>query len=720
MSETTSCSVDAHGIATLTIDVPDRAMNVFTPALVEELESFVEMVAENERISGAIITSGKATFIAGADLKAIVDEYDKHTPIDVLWAGWRPFTKLLRRLETGPKPFVAAINGTALGGGLELCLSCHYRVAANNPEARLGLPEVNVGLIPGAGGTQRLPRLIGVGPALELMVEGKLVNPDQARELGFVDAVVPAEELMETARQLVTQAVDSRQPWDKAGFEIPGGSLASDLAVRWLFAERTALIAKGTQRNYPAPIALTSAVFEGLSLPMDAALRVESRYLVSLLNNPVHRNLIRTLFINKKAAEKLAARPNTVERSEVRVLGVPGAGMMGAGIAYVAAEAGIEVVLLDVTKEKAEHGKLYSAKLLERAVERGRLDEKKASARLDRIRTTADYDDLKDADLVIEAVFENRDIKAAVTRSTEAVIRKSTLLASNTSTLPISGLAEASTRPEQFIGLHFFSPVDRMSLVEVILGKTTSTEALAKALDFIKQIGKTPIVVNDSRGFYTSRVFSTYVNEGMVLLKDGVLPALIENAGRQAGMPVGPLAVHDEVTLELLVKIHNQGLADLGDDYTPPSAIDVAVEFVERLDRKGRPYGKGFYDYPKDAPKRLWARLKELFPPADTQPSVEVVKQRLLFVQALETFRCYDEGVLTDPADADIGSILGWGFPAYTGGTLSFIDTVGIRPFVEQCDRLAELYGERFEVPPALRERAAAGRSFHAPAGEGY
>jgi 3-hydroxyacyl-CoA dehydrogenase/enoyl-CoA hydratase/3-hydroxybutyryl-CoA epimerase len=483
-----------------------------------------------------------------------------------------------------------------------------------------------------------------------------------------------------------------------------------------VFMAGTAMTAKATQHNYPAPVAILSCVFEGTIVPIDLGLRIESKYFTSLFEDPVARNMVRTLFVNKQAADKLARRPEGVEKSSVTRLGMLGAGMMGAGIAHVSAMAGIDVVLLDTSDEKAEKGKDYSRSLLQKRIDKGKMDAEAARVILERIQTTTDYAALSGCELVIEAVFEHRDIKADVTGKADAVMSDDSVFASNTSTLPITGLATKFSDPTRFIGLHFFSPVDRMPLVEVILGEQTSDECTAKALDYVKQIRKTPILVNDSRGFYTSRVFGTYTNEGMALLQDGVNPALIENAARQAGMAVGPLAVSDEVTLELQHKVINQSLEDMGDDYNVPSAVAVVETMYETLERWGKRFGKGFYDYPDGGKKRLWPGLSEHWPLADEQPDVEEVERRLLYIQAIETARCIEEGVLTHPADGDIGSIFGWGFPAWSGGTLSLIETVGVSEFVAECDRMASEYGPRFEVPPALRALAESGGTYYSTA----
>jgi 3-hydroxyacyl-CoA dehydrogenase/enoyl-CoA hydratase/3-hydroxybutyryl-CoA epimerase len=477
-----------------------------------------------------------------------------------------------------------------------------------------------------------------------------------------------------------------------------------------------AILQKQTGHNYPAPIAIMSAVYQGSVLPMDKALDIETKFFVSLLMSPVSRNMMRTLFVNKGAADKLVRRPTGPKKQEIGKLGVLGAGMMGAGIAYVSAAAGIEVVLLDTSVEKANAGRDHSRDLLQQRVGKGKLTAEEAAAILARIAATDSFQDLRGCELVIEAVFEDREVKAAVTAKAEAVMPSDGIFASNTSTLPITGLAKASQRPQQFIGIHFFSPVEKMPLVEVITGEATGEVAIARALDFVQQLRKTPIVVNDSRGFYTSRVFSVYSREGMTMLAEGVNPALIENVAKQAGMPVGPLAVTDEVSLELSYHILKQTKADLGEDYVATPADSVLRLFVEELGRKGKRAGAGFYDYGESAGpgrKRLWPGLKEHFPPAAVQPDKGEVRKRLLYSQAVETVRCLEEGVVTHPADADIGSVFGWGFPPYTGGTISFIETEGLRKFVKEADRLAEKYGTRFKIPERLRSMAANGETFY-------
>ncbi len=703
----------ADGIATLTINCPGKPMNVITPELTAELAAAVERIASDAAISGAIITSGKKDFMAGADLKEFATAFDRGvTPRDAARTVGE-FSKLFRRLETCGKPVAAAINGLALGGGFELTLACHYRVLADEAKVVVGLPEVKVGLLPGAGGTQRLPRMIGIANALPLIAEGTHLKPAQALKLGLVNELAPRDQVVARARQWLAGKPEGIQPWDRKGFKVPGGTGMQNPAVAQTFMAGNALVARTTMRNYPAPVAILSCVYEGTQLPMDAGLAIEAKYFATLLAGPVARNLMRTMFVNKGKADGLARRPQGIETRRVQKLGILGAGMMGAGIAYVSARAGMDIVLIDSSSAQAEKGKDYSRKLLTKDVERGKLDGGAAEAILARITTATDYAQLAGCQMVIEAVFENREIKADVTAKAEAVLGKDAIFASNTSTLPITGLAKASKRPASFIGVHFFSPVDKMPLVEIIVGKKTGDAAIAQAMDYIGQLRKTPILVNDSRGFFTSRVFSTFVNEGQAMLAEGVAPALIENAAKMAGMPVGPLAVSDEVTLELQWKIAQQTEQDLGLRYKRPVSHDVGRKMVIDLQRLGRRQGAGFYDYPADGPKRLWPGLAQHWPVAEKQPSLEEVQERLLTIQALETARCFEEGVLTDAAEGDLGSILGIGFPPWTGGALSFIDTMGTAEFVASCTRLAKRHGARFKPSRWLKKRADAGTLFH-------
>ena len=712
MSENIKINIDSDGIAILEMDVQDRPMNVITSDFAKELGERVEQVINDESIIGAIITSSKNDFMAGADLKSMLPSLMKLTSASEMVDAVVKSNGVSRNIETSGKPFVAAINGTALGGGLEICLACHHRIAIDRPDAVLGLPEVLVGLLPGGGGTQRLPRMIGVQNALELMTQGKHIKPAVAKSMGIVDELSSKEDLISKAKQWIIDVGDPVKPWDKKGFKIPGGFDPNTTSTIQVFSIVNAMVAKNTNHNYPAPISIVSSVYEGCQVPIDTGLRIESKYFVKLLRDPVAGNMIRSLFINKQSADKLRARPKGVEKSKVTNLGMLGAGMMGSGIALVSAQAGINVVLLDSTIESATKGKAYTEKYLEKSISLKKMTSEKAKAIIDRIHVTTDYNDLKDCDLIIEAVFENREIKADVTEKTEKVIADSVIFASNTSTLPITGLAEASSRPKSFIGMHFFSPVERMPLVEIIMGEESSDEALAKSLDYIQQIRKTPMVINDSRGFFTSRVFSQACNEANEMLREGVLPALIENAARQAGYPVGPLAVQDETSIELGHKIHVQTIEDIGDEYKPQSAVDVAEKMYE-LGRLGKKYRKGFYEYPEDGPKKIWSGLAEAFPVSETQPDLQLIKDRLMTIQSLDAYRCLEENVLTSPDDGDIGSIFGWGFPPWSGGVFSYIDTIGIKVFVERCDDFHKRFGERFKVPDSLRERANKNESFY-------
>ncbi len=700
----------ADGIATVTLNDPDAPVNTVSPAWVDEMIAAFEQVKSDDAIKGAVITSGKPGFMAGADLKFILEHASGMTPKQAFDFSQRA-TTMHRLIETCGKPVAAALTGFALGGGYELALACTYRVLADDPKAVVGLPEVNVGLLPGSGGTQRLPRMIGVKKAMEVLLEGRSYAPKDALAAGMVDAVVPAADVVKTAIAWLKTEPSSIRPWDQKGFKLPESDGLLKQSTAGVITNAVAMLHAKYGQNYPAPISILTTIFEGVQTPFDTGCRIESRHFAKLITDPVSRNIIRTTFVNKGLAQRGARRPEGVPKSTVTKLGVLGAGMMGAGIAFVAAKAGIEVALLDSTLESAQKGKDYSAKILAKDVERGRTTQAAADALLARITPTVDYTALAGVQLVIEAVFEDTKIKADVTQKATAVIPGDALFASNTSTLPITSLAEAFPRPADFIGLHFFSPVDRMDLVEVIMGQKTGPAALARAFDFIAQIRKTPIVVNDSRGFYTSRVFQTFIHEGMELLQEGVSPALIENAAKQAGMPVGPLAVTDEVTLELPMKIVRQAESE-DPDFRRPSSMKVMELMVEKLGRPGRKGGAGFYEYPAGGKKHLWGDLAKHFPQAATQPDVKDVQKRILYIQALETARCLEENVLTHPADGDLGSVYGWGFPTWAGGTLSLIETVGVADFVAECDRLAQQYGPRFTPTAQLRQMAAAGKGF--------
>lgn len=711
--ETIELSIDADGIAILVLDVPGHSMNVLTPDLQEDLEEVVGRVRDDNNIKGAIITSARRTsFLAGADLREFLAMFES-TKLEEAYQRSAALSGVFRRLEQAGKPIAAAINGLALGAGLELALACHYRVLADDSEAVIGLPEVRVGLLPGAGGTQRLPRLIGIPQALPLLLEGKHISPAEALALGVVNAIVPAAQILDKAREWILKSPESVQPWDLEGYSIPDGAgCLSPQAVR-SFQAGTARVSQSTQRNYPAPLAILSSVFEGTQLPIDVGLRIESKYFARLLTHPVARNLIRTMFVNKGAADHLTRRPAGPAKFDVAKLGVVGAGLMGSGIACVAGSVGIDVVMLDTTQELAERGLSHVAGFLNKDLRTGKLSQEAHDSTLSRIVATTDYAALRDCDLVIEAVFERRDLKTKVMRAVEAATRESAIIATNTSTLPITGLAQAGGRPERFIGIHFFSPVPRMPLVEIIVGKRTSQETLAHALDFVRKLRKTPIVVNDSPGFYTSRLFMAYIDEGMCMLAQGVSPALIENAGRLAGMALGPLAVTDEVSIELQLKVLQQAIEDhLPERLLRRHAQAVIHSMIDR-NRLGRRHGGGFYDYPTDASRQLWPGLQQLFPAAAGQPDVEVAKRRLLYIQALEAARCFEEGVVEHPADADLGAVMGLGFPSYTGGPLSLIDTIGVDVFVAECQALAERYGERFMPSRWMLVRGREGRLYY-------
>lgn len=698
------------GILHIALDAPGTAVNTVTPGFIEEMIAQFEAAKVDEAISGIMIASGKRGFMAGADLKVILREVVSMTATEAFRFSQRA-SHMHRLIESCGKPVVAAITGFALGGGFELALACTHRILADDRQAVVGLPEVNVGLLPGSGGTQRLPRMIGVAKAAEVLLEGRSYSPAEALQAGLVDRVVAPDDVLEAARAWLAGNPDPMRPWDQKGFAIPESDGLIKQTTAGFFTGMTGTLLAKYGKNYPAPIAILTCLFEGVQVPFDKGLLVESRHFARLVTDPVARNIIRTTFVNKGQAEKGARRPADVPRAEVKKIAILGAGMMGAGIAFSSAKAGIEVILLDVSPDAAAKGKGYSEKLLAKQQQRGAIAAEAAAAILARILSTSDYADLAGVDLVIEAVFEDTDIKAAVTRKAQAMMPDHAILASNTSTLPISQLAEAFHRPDNFIGLHFFSPVDRMSLVEVIVGEATSRETLARALDFVGQIRKTPIVVNDSRGFYTSRVFQTFIHEGMQLLNEGVAAPLIENAAKLAGMPVGPLAVVDETSIELPLKIVRQSIEEQP-GYRPPASTGVMEKMVEALDRPGRKAGRGFYDYPEGGKKRLWPELRAHFPVAAEQPDAEEVTKRLLYVQALETVRCLEEDVLTHPADGDLGAVLGWGFPSWTGGTLSLIETVGVPRFVAECDHLAQQYGDRFAPTPALRAMAASNKGF--------
>lgn len=708
--------IDAENILTLTLDMPGQSANTMNAAFRDGLTDVVKRVQEEaDSIRGIIITSAKKTFFAGGDLKELIQVTDKdaQTFFDMVLH----LKRQMRTLETLDKPVVAAINGAALGGGLEICLACHHRISLDDDRIRFGLPEVTLGLLPGGGGCIRLPRILGLEKALPFLLEGKRVSPQDALKAGIIDATASTmDEVMTKARDWIKDNPRSQQPWDQKGYRIPGGG-PTHPKVAQMLAIAPAMLKNKTKGCYPAPEAILSAVVEGAQVDFDTAERIETRYFTQLTTGQVSKNMIGTFWFQLNEIKAGGSRPEGFPQNKVKKLGVLGAGMMGSGIAYAAASQGIEVVLKDVSQEQADKGKQYSDKILAKKVSRGRMSAENKQAVLDRILPSTRVDDLKDCDLIIEAVFEDSDLKGKVTQESEPLLAEGGVFASNTSTIPITQLAKASTQPEKFIGLHFFSPVDKMPLVEIIMGRETSDETLALAFDFVLQIDKTPIVVNDSRGFFTSRVFGTFVNEGVAMLGEGFHPASIENAAVLAGMPVGPLALCDEVSLGLITHIRDQSRKDIeaeGKTWKAHPAEAVIDEMFYRQERHGKAAGAGFYDYPQNGRKHLWPELEKLFVDPDKahQADLQVLKDRMLFIQALETVRCLDEGVLRTVRDANIGSIFGIGFAAWSGGALQFINQYGLRDFVQRARLLAESYGERFTPPASLVSRAERGELY--------
>ncbi|WP_407178177.1 3-hydroxyacyl-CoA dehydrogenase NAD-binding domain-containing protein [Bradyrhizobium sp. STM 3562] len=718
--------LDADGIALVTWDIPGRSMNVLDETTVTELEQIVKETTADAAVKGVVITSGKEALSAGADLSMlegmsrayaqVLKEKGEVAANQVLFDQSRRFSLVFRSIETSGKPWVAAINGLALGGGFELTLACHHRVAAENPKTRLGLPEIKVGLFPGAGGTQRVPRIVSPQDAMTILLKGEAMDLARAKALRLVDAIVPPGDLIKAAKDWIKGGGKAVAPWDEKGFKLPGGPVFSKMGMM-MFPAGNAIYRRETYDNYPAARAVMSCVYEGLQLPMDAALRVESRYFANILRSKEAQAMIRSLFLSMQELNKGARRPQNVPPTKVKKLAVIGAGFMGASVGYVSARAGIEVVLIDRDQESADKGKAHARGVFDDLIKKGRAKESDRDATLARITATADYAAIKDCDLVIEAVFEDRKVKSDTYAKAQPLLKEGAIFASNTSTLPINSLAEEFKDQGKFIGIHFFSPVEKMMLVEIILGKNTGDLALATALDYVRQIGKTPIVVNDSRGFFANRCVLRYISEGNEMFLEGVPPAMIENCAKMAGMPVGPLSLSDEVALDLGLKIMKATEADLG-----PNAIDQAhkklmVELVEKQGRLGRKNGKGFYDYPEKGKgqKSLWPGLSEL-QPKHLDPDaldVEELKQRFLVVQAVEAARTVEDHVIVDPREADVGSILGFGFAPFTGGTLSYIDFMGTKKFVELCHRLAAKYGPHFTPPKLLEEMAAKGETFY-------
>ena len=709
--ENFSAQRDDDGIVTVTIDQSKRKMNVIGDGFTESFATIVDSVINDDAAIGLILTSAKETFVVGAD----IDQLNQIKTAEQAFVVTEELKRSLRKLETSGKPVVAAMTGTALGGGLELALACHYRIAIDTPKTKLGLPEVKLGLLPGGGGTQRLPRLVGIQAALELMTQGKELRAAAAKDIGLIDATATDRaDMLKQAKDWIQSNPSAQQPWDKKGFKIPGGDSKHPKVVS-IFSIAPAMANQKSHGNYPAITHIMSCVFEGCLVDIDTGLEIESRYFAACVMSTESKNMINTLWTQLNSIKKGQSRPQGFEQTQTKKVGILGAGMMGAGIAYVTAKAGIDVVLLDTDIANAEKGKAYSANILDKAISRKRATEEKKQALLERITPTVSYGDLVDCDLIIEAVFENREIKGKCTQQSEAVISSTAVYASNTSTLPITGLAKASTRPNQFIGLHFFSPVDKMPLVEIIMGEQTDDATLAKAFDYVVQIGKTPIVVNDSHGFYTSRVFGTYVSEGIAMLGEGVHPRSIEVAGMKTGMPMPPLALQDEVSLSLALHVGEQQQLDMvaeGKPIVVRPSYEILKTLVNEHGREGKKNGKGFYDYPTEGDKHLWPELVNLYPPKSEQPSQQDLVDRLMFIQGNESAKCYEENVVRSVADTNIGSIFGWGFAPQHGGTLQFINAMGLDEFIKRSHELAAKYGERFEPAQILLDMAAKGEAF--------
>ncbi|MDG2491378.1 MAG: 3-hydroxyacyl-CoA dehydrogenase NAD-binding domain-containing protein [Flavobacteriaceae bacterium] len=701
--------VGTDGIGVLSINQINNPTNLFSTEFITAYIQLAQDAIADKDIKGVIITSARSMFMPGADLRELQNM--GNNPKEQFETTMQ-MHQALRAIETAGKPFVAAINGTAMGGGLELCLTCHHRIVLNNVKIKLGFPEAKVGLLPAGGGNSKAPYLLGIQNALMYLLQGKEVRPAQALKDGLVDDLAESQdELIEKSKAWILVNSNPVQPWDNKKHRVPGGDVWSANGVQTLVGAAGNL-GKMAHGNYPAQNYIMKVIHDGLPMTIDRALEIEARYFTKLLASKEAKNMIRTGFMELQKAKKGIARPKTEPKYEIKKLGILGAGMMGAGIAYVSAKAGMNVVLKDVTQEGAEKGKAYSKAILDKAISKKRSTPEKAEGLLSRIEATTDAAAMKDCDLVIEAVFEDPKLKAIVTAETEAVLGKDKIFASNTSTIPITELAKASSRPDNFIGIHFFSPVEKMPLVEIIVGEKTEAKAIAAAVDYTVAIGKIPIVVNDSRGFYTSRCFGTFVSEGSFMVEEGVPAAMVENVSKAEGMAVGPLAVIDEVTLTLGLHVYES-------DPTPNKpafqerSYKMQKDLVDNHDRKGKKWGAGFYDYPKGMPKKLWPGLAEKYNSNVDYLDKETVGKRILHRQAIEAFKCLEEGVLNSVVDGDLGSVLGWGFPIFTGGVLSYIDFVGIQTFVAECDDFTKRFGERFTVPDNLRAMSEAGKSIH-------
>jgi 3-hydroxyacyl-CoA dehydrogenase/enoyl-CoA hydratase/3-hydroxybutyryl-CoA epimerase len=714
--------IDADGVGVITWDVKDKSMNVMSRDSMVLLNDLFDQALNDDAVKGIVITSGKDTFAGGMDLNvlaAIREEY-KDDPAKGLFEFTMNGHHALRKIERagmdpktnkGGKPVAAALPGTALGIGLEVPLACHRIFAADNPKAKIGLPEIMVGIFPGAGGTTRLVRKLGAMAASPLLLEGKMNSPQAALRAGVIDEVVPADELLDAAKAWVLSEPKIVRPWDEKGYKMPGGAPYHPAGFM-TFVGASAMVNGKTQGVYPAAKALLSAVYEGALVPFDTALKIEARYFTQVLMNPSSSAMIRSLFINKEALEKGANRPDVADQ-KVSQVGIIGAGMMGAGIALVSALAGIKVVLIDAKQEAADRGKDYTASYMDKGIACKKVTPEKKDALLGLITATTDYAALKGCDLVVEAVFEDVDVKAEVTKKVQAVTGPNCIFATNTSTLPITELAKAAANADHFIGVHFFSPVDKMALVEIIKGKQTGDIAVAKALDFVRQIRKTPIVVNDERFFYANRCILPYGKEGIRMVSEGVAPALIENAAKLMGFPVGTLQLTDDTTITLNAGIARATKAGMGDAY-PDTVTDEVLFFLEDAGRLGRKAGAGFYNYDaKGKRDGFWEGLGEKYPLLETQPELIEVQDRLMFVQVLEAVRALEEGVLEDIREGDVGAILGWGFAPWSGGPFSWLDIIGTPYAAERCDQLTEAFGDRFKTPNLLREMADKNQSFY-------
>ena len=710
----------ADGVAVITWDVPGKSMNVLSMEGAATLDGFIDDALADEAVKGIVITSAKDTFAAGMDLNILAD-FQKNGAEGV-FEGIMSLHRILRKIERagmdpkslkGGKPIAAALPGTGLGIGFELPLACHRIFVADNPKAKFGLPEIKVGIFPGAGGTTRVVRKLGVMAAAPFLLQGQLVDPKKAKGAGLVDEIAADPVAAAKAWVLGAKDADIVKPWDAKGHKMPGGAPYHPAGFQTMVGANAMIMAE-TWGAYPAPKAMLSAIYEGAQVPFDTALKIEARWFTHIIMNPSSGAMIRSLFLNKEALEKGANRPEAPDQ-RVKKLGVMGAGMMGAGIALVSAQAGIEVVLIDQKQEAADKGKAYTEAYLDKGIARKKTTPEQKEAVLSRITATTDYDTLKDADLIIEAVFEDPGVKAEVTRNVEAVIPEDCIFASNTSTLPISGLAKASSRPEQFIGIHFFSPVEKMLLVEIIKGKQTGDRAVAKALDYVRQIRKTPIVVNDARFFYANRCIIPYLNEGARMVAEGVAPALVDNAARMLGMPVGPLQLIDETSIDLAVKIAKATKEAMGDAYPADAKpTDDLMFWLYDEGRLGRKSKAGFYSYDEKGKRTgLWEGLEARYPHKVPQPDVDTVQDRLMFAQVLEAVRALEEGVLEDIREGDVGAILGWGFAPWSGGPFSWLDIIGADEAVKRCDALTAEYGVRFTTPKLLREMAEQGQTFY-------